>query len=283
MKSVFFLKYSVLGNDFVLLKQDYHSRKEAIEAGVNFFSRFLQVAHRRFGIGFDGLVVFYTNSKKEKSKGMVYWNADGEMADLCGNALRALSLCLVQELQTSNIFSIETAAGEYGCEVNLEKEEVIVELSPAIEFRQLDLSWKDSPNSLESLESSWFVNTGVPHLIFLVKERKVFEEASLKELGAFWSKHPLFPEGVNVNLAFKEENSCSSVFLRTYERGVWEETLSCGTGAHALERVLRHLFCVDGEIKILMRGGELTFFLSQDKNKVYVKGKAKKIFSGFIE
>lgn len=204
-----FVKYQGLGNDFILIDQ---------RSNASFFSKLLiqRLCHRQKGIGADGLILL--SDSKIADYRMCIFNADGSEPTMCGNGLRCL-FSFVQSLgETRPSLQIETKAGIFFCQKK--DDAVAVNLGvPKVLYWPIDLS-----------EGKLFVlNTGVPHAVLFVDP---IEKIAVEDVGRKIRFHPQFaPDGVNVN--FVSMTSFDSLKVRTYERGVEKETLSCGTGSAA--------------------------------------------------
>lgn len=201
-----------------------------------------KMCDRHFGIGADG-VLYLLKSDKADAR-MRIFNSDGGEAEMCANGLRAL-VHYWNSLQENKkpSYKIETMNGIY--EVFCSNGRVQIEMS---EISQENLY--PAPE-LHSFEKSFFINTGVPHLVLLGPNKDI----AIKELGSQYRFHKNFPKGTNVNFVEVKSNDDQEAYVRTYERGVEDETFSCGTGLTATALALSHWFGWKGVIKLSNKGG----------------------------
>ena len=219
--SIAFVKGHGSGNDFILID---NRKKDFPISNPSFIS---QLCHRRFGIGADGLILL--EKAEEADYRMVYFNADGYEADLCGNGLRCFVVFAGALGDQRETLLVETKSGSIRCK---RKGEKVTCAFPEPTLLQ-------GPFSLpltDETKEAFLVDSGVPHIVLFSED---LEEENLAFLGKEIRNHPLFyPEGVNVNfIQLKEEG----IYVRTYERGVEGETLACGTAALAVAKVLSFL------------------------------------------
>ncbi len=252
-----FYKYQGTGNDFILIDNRtgwFNKSSEEIE----------NLCHRRFGVGADGLILLQNETGYDFR--MVYFNADGAEGSMCGNGGR----CIVKFAHDLGIITKTTtflaADGLHEATVNGE----------IITLKMADVS------EVEELEKDSFLNTGSPHLI---KEVENIHEFDVKNVGSrirfseYWKQRG----GTNVNfISYFPENTLS---VRTYERGVEDETFSCGTGvtAAAIHAVKRGNFAVPVTIETLGGNLSVTFKAVENSPKitnVYLSGPAKRVFTG---
>jgi diaminopimelate epimerase len=123
---------------------------------------------------------------------------------------------------------------------------------------------------------SFYVNTGVPHLVFLTDSAGSID---IKKVGAFYRYHPLFPNGTNVSFVEITEEQSQSAYARTYERGVEDETFSCGTGLTATALALHHWFGWNGDIQLKTKGGNQLVSIGE---KVFYSGEVIFCFKGEV-
>lgn len=232
-----FYKYDSAGNDFILIEDEPFSPTQG-------WSR---LCHRRFGIGADG-VLFFCESKRADFK-MVYFNADGAKVAMCGNGARAVAAHYFskhpQKMETkfevgSEIYRSTQEGGRYSVEMN--------------EYRDHGLISIDELSLPDFIIRRDYLDTGVPHLV--LECNQAIDAVNLTQLA-----HPLrhdkrFLEGVNVNIFYMD--SSQKVHMRTFERGVEDETFACGTGAIAVARsVWRDRAGMSDKIDIQVLGGKL--------------------------
>ncbi|MCM8792626.1 MAG: diaminopimelate epimerase [Candidatus Omnitrophica bacterium] len=268
MKSVNFTKMVASGNDFVIiafLRYNTFLLKNIAK----------KICDRKRGVGADGLL-FLEKSKIADIR-MRIFNPDGSEAEMCGNGVRcaAFYYCYYIADPKPYIIKIETKAGVI--ESNVNRNNVRIKLTEPKRIKP-DFSIKMG-NRLLKVN---FIDTGVPHTVIFVEG---LEKIDIFNLGRKIRYHKSFsPHGTNVD--FVEILDESSIKIRTYERGVEEETLSCGTGAvaSALFTALRISFSMSNKINVYTRSGEILkvyFKRVNDKFKdVYLEGKVRIVYKG---
>jgi diaminopimelate epimerase len=255
-----FYKYQGTGNDFVM-----------IDNRTNFFPKediklIERLCDRRFGIGADGLILLENDSETDFR--MVYYNSDGNQSSMCGNGGR----CLVAFANQLGVIDDKTTFiatdGLHHASVG---DDAIISL------QMIDV------DEIQKKDSYTFLNTGSPHHVQIVDD---LEHYNVKENGAAIRYGELYGEkGSNVNFVKKVDDSTFS--LRTYERGVEDETLACGTGATAVAIAMNAIGQTDKtSINLNVEGGKLV--VSFDKlgdhfSNVFLTGPAKFVFKGAIE
>ena len=254
--TVHFYKYQGTGNDFVII--DNRNK----EFPIDNTQLIEQLCDRKFGIGADGLILL-ENSDTTDFK-MVYFNADGNQSSMCGNGGR----CIVAFAKYLNIIDTETSfmaidgihyATINGNRVNLQMSNI---------------------ENIEVQDSHIFLNTGSPHHIEYVEN---VSEIDVKNLGKeIRNGAPYFQEGTNVN--FVEQVNPNTFKVRTYERGVEDETLSCGTGVTAVAIASNYLEKTNEEtINIETLGGKLSVnFIKENTifKSVFLNGPTQLVFQG---
>lgn len=283
MKKILFTKMSGAGNDFVIIDKN---RNKNISLKPNQISR---LCDRRSGIGADGLI-FISDSKENDFK-MDYFNADGSTGSLCGNGAR----CAIKYASESNRLkngkaAFNSKAEKYTGEV-LEQELIRFDLkSPA----RVKLNFRIKASS--QLIKSHFVNTGSPHVVIEIEDvlahpkdlnsrYRNIENFPVLEIGKEirYSKD-FAPDGTNVNFIQIRDGE---VHIRTYERGVENETHACGTGSVAAAIVVNAHKNIVTPIKLkTLSGDELVVDFQKVGNKyekVTLTGPAKTIFTGELD
>jgi len=263
-----FVKYQGTGNDFIVI--DDFSASFPIEDAE--FVSFL--CDRHFGIGADGLVLCQESSKVDMK--MRYLNSDGREADLCGNALR----CLVFHMQERLFADKKHCLIESGAGIH----EAYISGNKAVVSMPRPLIKKCYPKIYKYFDG-YHLMAGVDHLVLITKGRSV-DSLDISEIGEKLRYDPRFsPEGVNVNFVSVLPNG--QVKMRTYEKGVEEETLSCGTGALAVAYLLHTTFQFDQDLPILFASGEtLEYTFSQTSTgmkRIWLKGGVEKVFEGVVD
>lgn len=254
-----FYKYQGTGNDFIIVD----NRLQSINK--NDTKRIATLCDRRFGIGADGFILLENDDIADFK--MVYYNADGNESSMCGNGGR----CIVAFAKFLGIIDNET------------KFSAIDGLHNAkIENEMIHLQMQDV-SEIESYGNHLFLDTGSPHHVELVSELEKFE---VKAKGAkIRYGQPYNEVGSNVN--FVEQISANSFAVRTYERGVEDETLSCGTGVTAVALAMHKSDNTQSEaISLKTEGGQLkvTFNCNEKGyNNIWLIGPAEQVFKGDIE
>ncbi|MBP4138296.1 diaminopimelate epimerase [Flavobacterium geliluteum] len=255
-----FYKYQGTGNDFVM-----------IDNRSNFFPKediklIERLCDRRFGIGADGLILLENDSETDFR--MVYYNSDGNQSSMCGNGGR----CLVAFANQLGVINTKTTFmaidGLHHATVG---EDAIISL----QMINVDQVQKNTDYS--------FLNTGSPHHVQIVED---LENYDVKQNGAAIRYGELYGEkGSNINFVKKVNDSEFS--LRTYERGVEDETLACGTGATAVAIAMNATGQTDkNKINLNVEGGKLVVSFDKEGDhftNVFLTGPAKFVFKGTIE
>ncbi len=256
-----FYKFQANGNDFVLI--DNREKNFPVSR-----ERIALLCHRRFGIGADGLMLL--GASEDVDFVMQYFNADGSPGEMCGNGGRCIAaLAFLKGIAGKEIRFV---AGDGIHEARIEGNDAV--------NRVFDVSLKmQNVTNVEAMDNGLFLNTGVPHFVRFVSD---IEMVDVTKAGRKLRNDPLFsPEGTNVDFV---EIQKDRLFVRTYERGVEEETLSCGTGvtASAIAAFLK----TSREItKIRTRGGDFrVHFQVADScyEEVWLRGPATLVFEGNI-
>lgn len=262
-----FTKMSGTGNDFILI--DHRNPRIAREV----MPEFVRLAcRRRFSVGADGLI-FIEDSDKADFK-WLFFNADGSEAEMCGNGARcAARFAYIHGIAPAHM-RFETVAGII--EANVADTDVSVLMTEPRAF-QLDLEIEVDNRSLQ-LDS---VDTGVPHAVLFVESYDGFD---VRQLGSQIRHHQQFmPAGTNVNFVLPMEDGAFKV--RTYERGVEDETMACGTGAVAAALIAAARTKAISPVRIVTSGNDqlsIIFDLHEGPSakNVFLKGPANVIYNG---
>jgi diaminopimelate epimerase len=278
MAELVFTKLQGNGNDFILI-DEYEQELLPEELKPKFASLYTD---RRFGIGADG-ILFLSKGEKAPLK-MRIFNPDESEAEMCGNGIRCFAKYIVDKGYAEHVvvkenFTVETLAGVIQISTKYdEDEEFFASIGmPAPKFNRSEIpATGEGEYKEEILEYTVYaVNTGVPHAVVFVDEVGAVEMA---ELAPAIRNHRTFIAGANVN--FVEKSGENILHIRTYERGVEAETLSCGTGAMASAAVARKLGLVGDTVRVETVGGPLTIRLGE-KNEM--EGPARTVFTGSLE
>ncbi|MBK0369965.1 diaminopimelate epimerase [Flavobacterium agrisoli] len=255
-----FYKYQGTGNDFVMID----NRSEFFpKENVQIIER---LCDRRFGIGADGLILLENDSNTDFK--MVYYNADGNESSMCGNGGRCL-VAFAQQLGVINSKTIFIATDGL--------HHASVDQNGLVALQMIDVP------EIDFHENYTFLNTGSPHHVELVPD---LEQCDVKGKGAQLRYSDLYaPKGSNIN--FVKKINDNTFALRTYERGVEDETLACGTGATAVA-IAMNATGQTNETKLNMNveGGQLEVYFEKrgaSYTNVFLKGPAQFVFKGTIE
>ena len=255
-----FAKMQAIGNDFVVL----HDPEDAYDPSWAGFYRWL--CDRHFGVGADGVILVKPSAVADLR--YVHLNSDGSPAELCGNGSRCFVWYAHHILGLGSVVEFE-ADGKV-VRGRVKNEEVAVELSVPPEMRL-------RPGVLEErgLEEGGFVRVGVPHYVLFTPE---VDTVDVAQLGRKYRYHPWFPAGTNVD--FVQVVGPNELRVRTYERGVEEETLGCGTGAVAAAAVGRALGRTGPELKLIFPGGSVDVRFQDAGGTVELRGPVALVFLG---
>jgi diaminopimelate epimerase len=259
MKLLFY-KYQGTGNDFIILDNRNN------EVGQLSPQQIHHLCDRKFGIGADGLMLL--SIKEGYDFEMLYYNADGNESSMCGNGGRCLVKFAYEMGIHKSLYKFLAIDGEHKAEINTKG---------IVRLKMQDV------NEVEEHGSYSILNTGSPHFIKFannVKDIDVVESGrDIRYSKAFEQK------GINVN--FVEKLDESTIFVRTYERGVEDETLSCGTGVTAAALVSAHNDNGFNDVAIKTTGGNLHVEFEKMSEthftNIWLCGPATFVFKGQIE
>lgn len=254
-----FFKYQGAGNDFVI----FDNRANEIDLHKDQI-KFL--CDRRFGIGADGLMLL--NLQPGFDFEMKYYNSDGRESSMCGNGGR----CLVKFANDigieKNQYSFIAIDGPHEASIN--------------DDDTVALKMNDVKN-IRSERGKFILNTGSPHYVELtndVMHMDVFKKGKEIRYSPEFQK-----EGINVNFV-EQTDERDKIIVRTYERGVEDETLSCGTGVTASALVCFHNDTGFNRVEVKTKGGLLSVEYDKDGesySNIWLNGPAVKVFEGTIE
>ena len=255
-----FSKYQGAGNDFILIDHRIRPLKTIDNKLV------AQLCDRRFGIGADGLM-FLTNHPDYDFE-MIYYNADGNIGSMCGNGGR----CIVAFAKHLGVIDSETnflaVDGPHYAKIS--------EQGNWVELQMIDV------DAISTDESAFVLNTGSPHYVLQTSElatKDVYTDGK-----AIRNSDTYRENGINVNFV---EDKGDHLFVRTFERGVEDETYACGTGvtavAMSMAKKQNQVGKIETAIKVL--GGDIKINFDYDGNKftnVFLCGPAEKVFEGVV-
>lgn len=258
---ILFSKFHGAGNDFVII----NNRDSGIQLSA---SQIQWLCNRNFGVGADGLILMELSVNG--SLFMRYHNADGNEASMCGNGGRCAGAWAVMEGITNSCLTFDASDGKHDAEVEYLQNglyKVRLTMNDVKDFREL--------------EDGYFADTGSPHVVKFVHEPDVVNV--LNEGERIRYDQQFQPGGVNVNFAAIEGDR---IRVRTYERGVEAETLSCGTGVTATAIAAMLKTGLDrSEWAMITRGGTMRVYASFNGSifeDVVLEGPAQFVFKGEI-
>jgi diaminopimelate epimerase len=254
---IHFYKYQATGNDFVVIDNrtaDYSFSKEQIE----------KICHRKYGIGADGLMLIEKDPSLDFN--LVYYNSDGSQS-LCGNGSRAA-------VRMASALGIVNGKASFNAYDGAHQADLLP--NGIVKLKM------NSVSKTEKISDGQFINTGSPHFIRVVDsvdQYPVFDEGKKIRYSDQFQ-----PGGTNVN--FVQPLKDNTIFVRTYERGVENETLSCGTGVVA-SALAASFNGYNSPISVKTLGGELSVEFKSGLNgtftDIYLIGPAKLVFEGDLE
>jgi diaminopimelate epimerase len=263
-----FTKMNGAGNDFVMIDNragDVRLQPEQI----------VRICDRHRGVGADGILLLEKGSNGADFR-MRYYNRDGGEAEMCGNGARCFARFAKKVAGAPEKISFQTPAGLIGA--RLHGDLVTLNMSDPTDLRlklRLQIDGEDAVVH--------YINSGVPHVVVPVARLDVVHVFTQ---GAAIRRHKKFsPQGANVN--FIEKRGAQKILVRTYERGVEDETLACGTGVVASALIFAVTEKVDGPVSVTVRSGsELSVDFKRAGNQfrnVTLTGPAEFAFEGTIE
>lgn len=256
-----FYKYQGTGNDFVILD----NRKG--EFSNLTIQEIHSICDRRFGIGADGLMLL--NSKPGYDFEMKYYNADGRESTMCGNGGRCLVKFAYHMGIHKNTYLFSAIDGDHEAEIDLDG---------TVSLKMVDVAEVKTVNG-----NDFVLNTGSPHYVKMVNELDKLDVYNMGKLIRNSSKYS--KEGINVN--FVEQAGDDEIAVRTYERGVEDETFSCGTGVTAAALTCYHNENGYNEVTVHTKGGKLSVEYDrmgdESYTNIWLSGPAEKVFEGEIE
>ncbi|MDR2676791.1 MAG: diaminopimelate epimerase [Endomicrobium sp.] len=266
-----FSKLTAAGNDFILID---NRNNEILENEYEFLAK--KLCNRKYSIGADGLILVERSSYKDFK--MKYLNSDGSHASMCGNGGRSVARFAYDLGVVDSKMVFETDAGFVNAEI-LPQNNVRLGL---YDPKDIKLNMRVDVEAKEF--NIDFINTGVEHVVIFVDD---IENIDVLKYGKIIRYHKIFaPKGTNVN--FVKVVSNNTLFVRTYERGVEDETLACGTGitASGIISVIKNF--VKSPVSVVARGGDM---LSVSSNimggckvtNVVLEGPAVVVFKGMID
>jgi diaminopimelate epimerase len=247
-----FSKYSAAGNDFILI-DDWAAQ---LSLGTD---QIVRLCHRRFGIGADGVLVLRPAETADFQ--MNYYNADGSRGEMCGNGARSI-VHFAHHLAHAGVKgTFDADDGIHHFVINDQGIQVEIRVPGTLQDWNLP-----GPGCGQ-------INTGVPHLV--VPDEHIME-LDLDSLGQRMNAHSEHPEGTNVNVISRRGDR--QIQIRTWERGVNQETLACGTGATAAAIFVHEKWKDPWPIELVFQGGTLS--VDKTGNQYWLGGPVELVFAG---
>lgn len=256
-----FSKYQGAGNDFIMI-----DNRKSVFPIIHRNNIIQQLCHRRFGIGGDGLILLEEDT--DLNFKMIYFNADGNESTMCGNGGRCIA-AFAKELNIIKNHALFNAIdGKHHVELINDS---IIELQ------------MNNVSSLELGPDTAVLNTGSPHYVVFVDDLSKINVVELAKKIRYNDRYT--KDGINVNFAQWNEDR---LLVNTYERGVEDETLACGTGVTASVLAWNELYGhqSSGDIKVIAKGGNLSVRfekIGKEYVNIWLCGPAVKVFDGKIE
>jgi diaminopimelate epimerase len=278
-----FTKMHGLGNDFIIV-EDLDETVDLAPEAVAWF------CHRNFGIGADGLILVRPSSLPDADFFMLYYNADGTTAEMCGNGVRCFAKYLVDRAlidEQNDSVRVQTLGGVKPITFTRDENGLMAAATvdmgePVLEPAQIPvhlLGERVIGEPITTVAGEFAitaVSMGNPHAIIWVDEA---DSAPVDTAGPMIETHPLFPAKTNVE--FAQPVGRNRIRLRVWERGVGE-TLACGTGACATAVAAVLAGHSDREVTVELPGGELEIRWDPADGHVYMTGPAVEVFRGTV-
>ena len=264
MEKIEFFKMSGSGNDFIIV-----DNRDGIVDEADLLYFIVKVCRRKMSVGADGFILV-ENAEGADFKWR-FFNSDGSVAEMCGNGARCVARFAYLNGIAGPDMSFETGAGIVKAQVA--GESVKIKMTDPSDLKtDYTLELKDRSVSVSS------INTGVPHVVIVTD---TLDDVEVVKMGREIRLHDMFaPAGTNVNFICPIKDD--TIGIRTYERGVEDETLACGTGSVAGALILARKVKIDGPINVLTRsGGKLKIYYKENNatyQDVYLEGDARVIY-----
>ncbi|MCF7888513.1 MAG: diaminopimelate epimerase [Victivallales bacterium] len=255
------------GNDFIVF--DNTDKKIKLNTDI-----IRTLSNRRRGIGGDGVIAVSMPEKRQADYDAVmeYYNSDGSRGEMCGNGLRCAAYFAYSYLKLADNMKVKTDVGILDAEI-IGENKVKISISVLESFKKTEIEGKIVA----------YGDTGVPHAVVCVDnlaQYDVFNEGRKLRTNSF------FPRGANANFVEIVDREKGRAKIRTYERGVEDETLACGTGICAAAVSLSEFYNFPEKIELETVGSdflEVDLKVLNDEDKVYLSGPAQTVFHGTVE
>ena len=268
MRKIDFVKVVASGNDFVIIE---NLKSQISDLRLKKLAK--EFCKRKFGIGADGLLVIESSLKANFK--MRIFNPDGSEAEMCGNGARCVVLWATYQNAKTKKIKIETKSGIVEAEIQISNQQMVKIKMPQPKELKLDIPINIDKKTIKVN----FVKVGVPQVVIFVKD---IEKSDIQNLGKKIRYHQKFqPYGANVN--FVKVLNKNSIHVRTYERGVEQETFSCGTGSVASSLITKNKEQrTKNQINVHTQCGVVKVYFDKDLKDVYLEGEAKIVYFGSI-
>ena len=260
-----FHKIHGTGNDFIVVNNwhgEYHDWEPVFIKDICAFHT---------GIGADGFLAIERSNVADFR--MRFFNRDGFEAEMCVNGSRCICYLAHFESLVGKNFSFEAMDGIHSAEITGDKR---VRVQVFLQNNDENRTFPSDFNLPDGIRFKQFLNTGVPHVVLDCDE---IENADVATLGAQLRFHPYYqPQGANINFAMYLDGRLS---IRTFERGVDAETLSCGTGATACALAYsEQMKQISDSVSVDTAGGKLFVLIDKKNNDIYLEGPVTHVFKG---
>lgn len=257
------------GNDFIIID----NRNNVVDV-KDLKSFITKVCARRMSVGADGFILIENDDSADFK--WQFFNSDGSRAEMCGNGARCAARFAYMNKIAGSDMSFVTDAGIVHARV-LDKRVKVNMMDPSVCKYDYRIKLKNGPITVSSL------NTGVPHVVVISDD---LENVDIVNIGREIRFHENYaPAGTNVN--FISGIKDRTIYIRTYERGVEDETLACGTGSIASALVVAYKNKIESPVNVITRSkGVLTIHYKQDNGRfsdIYLEGDARLIYKGVLE
>ncbi|HOK41061.1 MAG TPA: diaminopimelate epimerase [bacterium] len=277
-----FQKYSGTGNDFIVID----NRNKILTSNIPELVK--KVCLRKISVGADGVLLLENSSIADFK--MRIFNSDGSEAEMCGNGARCIAMFAYKNGIINQKMNFETLAGIVYAEI-IDEKNVKIKLSEPKDYKsEVNIKLKNN-----RIIKASFINTGVPHTV-IIHNQKNFFSMDITNIGREIRYHKIFqPAGTNVNFVKKEKDKN---YIRTYERGVEDETLACGTGSTATAIILAIKYNLKSPVSLITKSGEQlrihfnnekikemrnSKFDSETKFEAYLEGPVNLIYTAEME
>ena len=264
MEKIEFYKMSGSGNDFIIV-----DNRDRIVDEIDLLNFIVKVCRRKMSVGADGFILV-ENTEGADFKWR-FFNSDGSVAEMCGNGARCVARFAYLNGIAGSEMSFETGAGIV--EAQVAGESVKIKMTDPSDLKtDYTLELKDRSISVSS------INTGVPHVVMVTD---TLDDVEVVKMGREIRFHDMFaPAGTNVNFICPIKDD--TIGVRTYERGVEDETLACGTGSVAGALIMARKMKIDAPIHVLTRSGVNLKIYYKEKDAtyqdIYLEGDARVIY-----